>query len=63
MSASLHDRILNAADAIADEAERRYAEAIVQGRLDAAGRWAEALRHVAAAVRVLGPVLHEEVPR
>jgi hypothetical protein len=63
VSASLHDRILDAADAIADEAERRYAEAIAAGRLEAAGRWAEALQHVAAAVRVLGPVLHEEVPR
>jgi hypothetical protein len=63
VNASLHDRILDAADAIADEAERRYAEAIAAGRLEAAGRWAEALQHVAAAVRVLGPVLHEEAPR
>lgn len=58
MSGNLHDYVLDHADALADLAEAKYAEALEAGRTEEAGRWAAMLEAVCQAVRAVRPVLH-----
>lgn len=59
-ASSLHDEVLDAADALLAIAEREMAEAFAAGAPDRASRWVELAQHLAAGVRAVSPEIHPE---
>ncbi len=57
---TLHDEVLDAADALMDIAEREMAEAWAAGRVQAACRWLALAQHLAAGIRAVRPEIHRE---